>query len=503
MKYININLTDPTILPIYEKTAGRKGESLTKGVKFALPPEYSEWSAFIETENAEGEKSRDLALSHSDNVVVYEFTKKDLKYKGRLLLDLVLEQGSSIYKPFHGEFAVKSAICATDDINLDGVDIDLTSIALKTDIPTKLSQLKNDRNFITSDDLPPNPIPEITDKDNGGVLQVVEGKWEIQKIDTIQGSDGKDGEDGVGIASVSLNADYTLTILMTDNTSYTTPSIRGEKGEDGKQGQPGHTPEIGIDYFTDEDKTLFIARVKDEMPEWTKSEDKPKYNASEIIHGETNVGNVIDEVGVYINRQIESVKEDIKNINIPTKVGDLVNDVQYVRLKDLPEVKDGKDGYSPVVVVTKTNDGHEVSITDAYSKKTFVVSDGADGRDGANGENGQDGQSATHEWDGTVLTITSASGTTSADLKGEKGNSGVYIGDGDMPEDCNIQINPNGVATDVLPSVTSDNNGSFLRVVDGRWEVLPIDFVGIDSGALDYITQTVIDRIPEWTGGEY
>lgn len=35
-----------------------------------------------------------------------------------------------------------------------------------------------------------------------------------------------------------------------------------------------------------------------------------------------------------------------------------------------------------------------------------------------------DGVSATHEWNGTTLTITSASGTSSADLKGAKGDKG-------------------------------------------------------------------------------
>ena len=34
------------------------------------------------------------------------------------------------------------------------------------------------------------------------------------------------------------------------------------------------------------------------------------------------------------------------------------------------------------------------------------------------------GASATHKWNGTMLTITSASGTSSADLKGEKGDKG-------------------------------------------------------------------------------
>lgn len=30
--------------------------------------------------------------------------------------------------------------------------------------------------------------------------------------------------------------------------------------------------------------------------------------------------------------------------------------------------------------------------------------------------------------------------------KGDRGNAGVYIGSGDMPDDCNVQIDPNGDA---------------------------------------------------------
>ena len=40
------------------------------------------------------------------------------------------------------------------------------------------------------------------------------------------------------------------------------------------------------------------------------------------------------------------------------------------------------------------------------------------------GSHGKDGTSATHSWNGTVLTITSASGTSSAELKGDKGDTG-------------------------------------------------------------------------------
>ena len=75
-------------------------------------------------------------------------------------------------------------------------------------------------------------------------------------------------------------------------------------------------------------------------------------------------------------------------------------------------------GFSPTVKIEEITAGHRVNITDANGTQAFVVLDGVDGRDGENGV------SMEHAWDGTVLTITSASGQTSADLKGEKGDRG-------------------------------------------------------------------------------
>lgn len=46
----------------------------------------------------------------------------------------------------------------------------------------------------------------------------------------LKGVQGDPGDTGVGISSVVLNADYTLTITLTNGTSYTTSSIRGEVG---------------------------------------------------------------------------------------------------------------------------------------------------------------------------------------------------------------------------------------------------------------------------------
>ena len=47
------------------------------------------------------------------------------------------------------------------------------------------------------------------------------------------------GEDGVGIQSITFNSDYTMTITLTDGSTYTSESLRGAQGEQGIQGLQG------------------------------------------------------------------------------------------------------------------------------------------------------------------------------------------------------------------------------------------------------------------------
>ena len=56
---------------------------------------------------------------------------------------------------------------------------------------------------------------------------------------------GQKGDTGNGIKSTTMNNDYTLTIKFTDGTSYTTPSIRGEKGDTGSKGAKGDKGDTG------------------------------------------------------------------------------------------------------------------------------------------------------------------------------------------------------------------------------------------------------------------
>ena len=103
--------------------------------------------------------------------------------------------------------------------------------------------------------------------------------------------------------------------------------------------------------------------------------------------------------------------------------------------------------------------------------------DGAPGRDGVDGKDGapgKDGTSATHSWNGTVLTITSASGTSSSDLKGEKGNTGhdgktpVYGVDYGTPEQiAGIAQQAACILQPDVNQIKNDLSALGLSVVDG------------------------------------
>lgn len=108
---------------------------------------------------------------------------------------------------------------------------------------------------------------------------------------------------------------------------------------------------------------------------------------------------------------------------------------------------DGKDGYTPIKGVDYFDgingkdgaDGNGIknAVLNGNYTLTLTFDDGttyttpsirgATGANGKNGTNGKDGTSVTHSWNGSALTITSASGTSSADLRGPAGEGGAAI----------------------------------------------------------------------------
>lgn len=82
--------------------------------------------------------------------------------------------------------------------------------------------------------------------DTGSVQDPDTGKlfcWEEDHewhyIGDLSGAQGIKGEPGVGIFSVELNNDYTLTVTLDDGSTFTTNPIRGETGATGATGMAG------------------------------------------------------------------------------------------------------------------------------------------------------------------------------------------------------------------------------------------------------------------------
>lgn len=140
------------------------------------------------------------------------------------------------------------------------------------------------------------------------------------------------------------------------------------------------------------------------------------------------------------------------------------NEDNSVSITMIPIPKDGKDGAPAIINVEEIPGGHRVSAIDIAGTETFDVMDGEPGPQGPKGETGAQGEQGEQGPKGdkgdTGETgpqgIQGDKGDTGPQgpegpqgiqgEKGEPGQSGVYVGSGEMPADCNVQIDPSGEA---------------------------------------------------------
>ena len=229
---------------------------------------------------------------------------------------------------------------------------------------------------------------------------------------SVKGTQGDSGEDGNGIKSAVLNADYTLTLTFDDGTSYTTPSIRGAQGEKGDK------PVKGTDYFTQTD-VQEIAQAASELVEipqdYAKVEDIPT-KTSEL----TNDSGFATET--YVNNAVSNI--DLPSGFVAQSEPPVDTSVVWVDTDD-----DSDDDFAEAV---------NIALAQAKESGEF------------------DGISATHSWNGTTLTINSASGTSSANLKGADGKPGVSP---------TVTVGKSGTVTTV--TITDTNGSKTATINDG------------------------------------
>jgi len=112
---------------------------------------------------------------------------------------------------------------------------------------------------------------------------------------------------------------------------------------------------------------------------------------------------------------------------LPTKLSEFENDQGYLITAPVTSVngQTGKVTLDIPAVPTALKNPHVLTFTGAVSGTYDGSSAQTINIPVIAGEPGRNGISATHSWNGTTLTVTSASGSSSADLKGEKGDQGI------------------------------------------------------------------------------
>ena len=192
MSYIPINFCDEDGRRNCGLTAGVQGESGVNGLQFNIPEEYWNWSIVVDVENANGEKYQYEISDMINGVATYEFTSIDLKYKGKLKIDLLLINGSNIWKPFRGEFAVKESICAGGYLRGQPPVIMTSGIASTiSGYENRIASLEESENTVASD----TTLGKV--KVGAGLSITEDGVLSADAGSGAAGQDGQDGQDGV------------------------------------------------------------------------------------------------------------------------------------------------------------------------------------------------------------------------------------------------------------------------------------------------------------------
>lgn len=188
------------------------------------------------------------------------------------------------------------------------------------------------------------------------------------------------------------------------------------------------------------------------VPEWAKADKKPEYTAK--------------EVGAIAENEFQTA--------INTALAQAKASGEFDGADGSPGA-DGKDGV----------DGQP----------------GADGSPGKDGADGKDGVSCTHSWDGTVLTVTSASGTSSADLKGDKGETGEPGTPGAAGADGYTPVKGTDYFTEADKQEIAEAAAEKVSIPEALPNPNALTFTGAATGSYDG-SQPMTVNIPSGGGGD-
>lgn len=217
-------------------------------------------------------------------------------------------------------------------------------------------------------------------------------------------------------------------------------------------------------------------------------------------------------------------EEDVLNYsNLADKLSKLTDEM--VNRKDVEAIVARQLTENPITA--ESIGAVSVSALDAAVDSALALAKESGAFKGDTGATGTDGVSCTHVWNGTVLTVSSASGTSSADLKGDKGDKGATGpagADGKTPvkgvdywtnadQESIVQQVITALGTPVFGRVDADNNiiltgelvdGSYTLKYEGAdGEQTEIGTVKIGNAYTNWIPlSTEVDGVTPYNGGK-
>lgn len=273
------------------------------------------------------------------------------------------------------------------------------------------------------------------------------------------------GEAGVGITNIESNPDYSLTISMSDGTSYDTPPVKGEQGDDGVTPDISMSASVGANTgnpsvnvtkggtVTNPSFALAFDGLKGEKgADGTVEFDDltPEQKAS--LKGDTGATpNIIMEVNVDETTGTPDVEVE--------KSGTLENPIYNLQFSGL-KGETGESGYTPTIRADETETGVDITITNESGSETVSLRDGIDGEVGATPR--ISANATITGTTGTPAVSVTKSGSTEEpiftfgfeNLKGEQGIQGVAGRDGTNGTDG--KDGKDGITPDITMEVSVD-----------------------------------------------
>ena len=108
---------------------------------------------------------------------------------------------------------------------------------------------------------------------------------------------GPKGEDGVGVASITMNAEYELIITLTNGNVYTSPALKGPKGDSVEYDDSELRAEINDRYTKEEVDNMisvipkFAIKPVNELP----TEDISTTTVYLVLNNSGETSNLYDE----------------------------------------------------------------------------------------------------------------------------------------------------------------------------------------------------------------